>query len=139
MARLLSRDREVIVVAMGRGGPPEPEVAEWPPTPDELLALSRAGRHAASDYLEDAALAGVVTIGCRRAGGGLAGATAFSNVQEGVEAALRRSPELLVFDGSGAALPPVRDEPPRARRAGGARLATGYLNAYRSCSPTSSW
>ena len=32
------------------------------------------GRHAASDYLEDAALAGVDTIGCRRAGGGLAGA-----------------------------------------------------------------
>ena len=58
---------------MGRGGPPEPEVVETPPTVDELVALSRAGRHAASDHLEIAALAGVPTIGCRRAGGGLAG------------------------------------------------------------------
>ena len=39
-----------------------------------LLDLSREGRHAASDYLETAALTGLVTIGCRRAGGGLAGA-----------------------------------------------------------------
>ena len=44
------------------------------PTLERLLELSREGRHAASDYLETAALAGVVTIGCRRCGGGLAGA-----------------------------------------------------------------
>ena len=74
LARLLARDRDVVVVAMGRGGPPEPEVVEAPPTLDDLLALSRAGRHAASDHLETAALAGVPTIGCRRCGGGLAGA-----------------------------------------------------------------
>ena len=52
VARLLARDRDVVVVAMGRGGPPEPEVVEAPPTLDDLLELSRAGRHAASDYLE---------------------------------------------------------------------------------------
>ena len=79
-ARVLSERYDVVVVAMGRGGPAEPEVAETPPTIDDLLALSRSGRHAASDYLEDAALAGVVTIGCRRAGGGLAGAPFVSNV-----------------------------------------------------------
>jgi len=69
LARLLALDRDVIVVAMGRGGPPEPEVAEVRPTLERLLELSREGRHAASDYLETAALAGVVTIGCRRCGG----------------------------------------------------------------------
>src|SRR5256884_4390960 len=58
---------------------------------ESLLELSRAGRHAASDHLETAALAGVVTIGCRRCGGGLAGATTTSNVPAGIELALERS------------------------------------------------
>src|SRR5262249_51628720 len=70
LARLLARDRDLVVVAMGRGGPPEPELADVRPTVERLLELSRDGRHAASDYLETAALAGVVTVGCRRAGGG---------------------------------------------------------------------
>ena len=87
LARLLARDRDVVVVAMGRGGPAEPEVVETPPTVDELLALSRAGRHAASDHLEIAALSGVTTIGCRRAGGGFAGAVFSSNVAAGARLA----------------------------------------------------
>jgi cyclic 2,3-diphosphoglycerate synthetase len=133
VGRLLSRDRDVIAVAMGRGGPATPEVAESPPSLDELLALSRAGSHAASDYLEIAAIAGVVTIGCRRCGGGLAGAVATSNVQAGAELALQRGADFVVFDGSGAAIPPVATGKrvlvtstfdPQA-------LVTGYLNAYR--------
>ena len=133
IGRLLSRDRDVIAVAMGRGGPATPEVAQSPPSLDELLALSRAGSHAASDYLEIAAVAGVLTIGCRRCGGGLAGAVATSNVQAGVELALQRAADFVVFDGSGAAIPPVAAgkrvlvtstfDPPA--------LVTGYLNAYR--------
>src|SRR5207248_1542297 len=107
VARTLARTRDVVVVAMGRGGPPEPEVIAVPPTLESLLALSRAGRHAASDHLETAALAGVVTIGCRRAGGGLAGAVTDSNVVEGARLAAEREPDLVVFDGSGAAIPPV--------------------------------
>ncbi len=87
VARVLARDRRVVVVAMGRGGPAEPELVETPPTLDDLLALSRSGRHAASDHLEAAALAGVPAIGCRRAGGGLAGAPFGSNVLEGVQLA----------------------------------------------------
>src|SRR5438309_2087373 len=83
LARLLARDRDVVVVAMGRGGPPEPEVIDVPPSLDELVALSRSGRHAASDHLEVAALCGVPTIGCRRAGGGLAGSVFSSNVAAG--------------------------------------------------------
>ena len=132
-ARLLSADREVVVVAMGRGGPPEPQVAEVAPTVEDLLELSRGGAHAASDYLEDAALAGVVTVGCRRCGGGLAGATVTSNVLRGAELAREREPELVIFEGSGAALPPV--ETRRRVLVAGAHqspeLLTGYLNAYR--------
>jgi cyclic 2,3-diphosphoglycerate synthetase len=133
LARLLSRDREVVVVAMGRGGPPGPEVAEVRPTLERLLELSREGRHAASDYLETAALAGVVTIGCRRCGGGLAGSPGESNVLAGAALAADRAPDLVVFDGSGASIPPVEvgarvlvtsaSQPPE--------VATGYLNAYR--------
>src|SRR5438093_3173784 len=61
VARLLARDRDVLVVAMGRGGPAEPQIAAVPPTLETLLELSRAGEHAAADYLEIAALTGVVT------------------------------------------------------------------------------
>src|SRR3954452_18191806 len=41
VARLLARDREVVVVAMGRGGPAEPELAVVQPTLESLLELSR--------------------------------------------------------------------------------------------------
>jgi cyclic 2,3-diphosphoglycerate synthetase len=107
VARMLARDRDVVVVAMGRGGPPEPELVRTAPSVDELLARSRDGRHAASDHLELAALAGVVTVGCRRAGGGLAGAVTDSNVAAGAELARSLAPDVVVFDGSGAAIPPV--------------------------------
>jgi cyclic 2,3-diphosphoglycerate synthase len=130
VARVLSGDRRVVVVAMGRGGPAEPELVETPPTLDDLLELSRAGRHAASDHLEAAALAGVPAIGCRRAGGGLAGATFESNVLEGSRLAAQLEPELLVFDGSGAALPPV-DVDARILVTNGGHDARAGLNAYR--------
>ena len=130
VARTLARDLRVVVVAMGRGGPPEPEVIEVPPTLDSLVELSRSGRHAASDHLETAAIAGVVTIGCRRAGGGLAGAVTSSNVLEGARVAAERQPDLVVFDGSGAAIPPVAVDR-RILVVGPDQDATAYLNAYR--------
>jgi cyclic 2,3-diphosphoglycerate synthase len=133
VARLLARDRRVVVVAMGRGGPHAPTVARPGPALEELLELSRSGAHAASDYLEDAALARVETVGARRCGGGLAGAPFFSNVAAAAEVAASLEPELVVFEGSGAAIPPVAV----ARRiyvAAGAQSAeavAGYLGAYR--------
>jgi cyclic 2,3-diphosphoglycerate synthetase len=130
VARLLGRDRRVVVVAMGRGGPAEPELVETPPTLDDLLALSRSGRHAASDHLEAASLAGVPAVGCRRAGGGLAGAPFESNVLEGAQLAAQLDPELLVFDGSGAALPPVETDA-RILVTNAAHDARAGLNAYR--------
>ncbi|MGZ4418459.1 MAG: 2,3-diphosphoglycerate synthetase, partial [Gaiellaceae bacterium] len=130
VARLLARDRDVIVVAMGRGGPAEPQVAAVQPTLESLLDLSQAGHHAASDYLETAALTGVVTIGCRRAGGGLAGAVTTSNVLQGAALAAEREPDVVVFDGSGAAIPPI-DVDARILVSGRAHDPLAYLNAYR--------
>jgi cyclic 2,3-diphosphoglycerate synthetase len=133
LARLLSESRRVVVVAMGRGGPPGPEVVAVRPTVEELVALSRAGRHAASDHLETAALVGVETVGCRRCGGGLAGAPFASNVAEGAEVAAALSPELVIFDGSGAAIPPIATDRVLVAVAGHQQpaVAAGYLNAYR--------
>jgi cyclic 2,3-diphosphoglycerate synthase len=130
VARTLAKRLDVVVVAMGRGGPPEPELIDVAPTIDSLLALSRAGRHAASDHLETAALAGVRTIGCRRAGGGLAGAVTRSNVLEGARLAAEQRPDLVVFDGSGAAIPPVAVDR-RILVVGPGQDPTAYLNAYR--------
>jgi cyclic 2,3-diphosphoglycerate synthetase len=107
IARLLARERDVVVVAMGRGGPAQPELISVSPGVDDLVALSRAGRHAASDHLEVAALTGVPTVGCRRAGGGMAGAPFSSNVLEGARVAAALEPDVVVFDGSGAAIPPI--------------------------------
>ena len=130
VARLLSRDRDVVVVSMGRGGPAQPEIAAVQPTLASLLDLSRAGHHAASDYLETAALTGVVTVGCRRAGGGLAGAVMTSNVPEGAALAAERDPDVVVFDGSGAAIPPVQTDA-RILVSGTGHDPTAHLNAYR--------
>jgi cyclic 2,3-diphosphoglycerate synthase len=130
IARVLAADRRVVVVAMGRGGPPEPELVETPPTLDDLVALARAGRHAASDHLETAALAGVPTVGCRRAGGGLAGAPLADNVLEGAHVAASLDPDVIVFDGSGAALPPIATDA-RILVTNGAHDARAGLNAYR--------
>jgi cyclic 2,3-diphosphoglycerate synthase len=133
LARVASETKDVVVVSMGRGGPAEPEVIETRPDADELVARARAGAHAASDYLETAVVAGVVTVGCRRCGGGLAGGTWVSNVLEGLALAAARRPELVVCDGSGAALPPVAADARIlvASALQGADVVTGYLNAYR--------
>jgi cyclic 2,3-diphosphoglycerate synthetase len=134
VANRLAESRRVVVVAMGRGGPPEPEIVPVPPTVESLLELSRAGRHAASDHLETAIAAGVPTVGCRRCGGGLAGAVGISNVLEGVSLAATLDPELVLLDGSGAALPPV-DAGRRILVSSAAQpvdVAAGYLNAYRA-------
>lgn len=134
LARRAARSAEVVVVAMGRGGPVEPEVMHRRPTVEDLLALSRAGRHAASDHLETALLTGLPTIGCRRCGGGLAGAVGTSTVGDGARLAAAMDPELVIFDGSGAALPPV-DVGARLLVAAAhqdAAVLGGYLTPYRA-------
>lgn len=126
----------IVIVAMGRGGPTEPEVIpgrEQRIGVRELLEISRQGRHAASDYLEDAALSWVTTIGCRRCGGGLAGMPFVSNVVEGARIAETLACDLVLFEGSGAALPPVKAD--RVICVAGADqpddYLLGYLGTYR--------
>jgi cyclic 2,3-diphosphoglycerate synthetase len=97
-----------VIVSMGRGGPSVPRVADPGTGLDELLEMSRHGVHAASDYLEDAVLAGVPAVGCRRVGGGPGGGTGFTNFEEGLLLAQRQpGVDTLLFEGSGASIPPV--------------------------------
>jgi cyclic 2,3-diphosphoglycerate synthetase len=130
LASLLARERDVVIVAMGRGGPREPELVERRPTVDDLVALSRTGRHAASDHFELAAISGLPTIGCRRAGGGLAGQVFVSNVADGARLAAERAPDLVVFDSSGTAIPPVAVDR-RVLVVGPGHDVDSYLNTYR--------
>jgi len=99
------------VVAMGRGGPSRPEVL-LPPAGgidcDFLLGQLERGRHAASDYIEDALIAGVPTVGCRRCGAGMAGTPFVTNFREGTALAEELPVELLLLEGSGTAVPPVQ-------------------------------
>jgi cyclic 2,3-diphosphoglycerate synthase len=109
VARLAARrGLEPVIVAMGRGGPPEPTlVMAGTVGLDHLVRLAAEGLHAASDYLEDAITTGVTTVGARRAGGGLAGAPYTSNVREAAELAASLTPGLVILEGSGAAIPPI--------------------------------
>ena len=107
---LAAQGRPPVLITMGRGGPGEPETIE-PASGSldvaSLLARVEDGHHAASDHVEDALTSGVTTIGTRRAGGGLAGTPASSTFLAGVEIANARSESILIFEGSGTAIPPV--------------------------------
>lgn len=96
-----------VIVSMGRGGPAEPQLAGADTALDALMQIAAEGRHAASDYLEDAALARVPSVGSRRVGGGLAGEPFESNFLAGAALAASLSPAALVFEGSGSCIPPV--------------------------------
>jgi len=104
-----SRGRDPLIVAVGRGGPEPPRLIEAHTHIDAkfLLEMSGAGFHAASDYVEDALTSGVTTIGCVRVGGGLAGATVYSNVTEAARMAEARREDLVIFEGSGASFPDI--------------------------------
>jgi cyclic 2,3-diphosphoglycerate synthase len=108
---LANRGWKPVIVAMGRGGPAEPDVLrgdELSLEPKDLLSLADSGKHAASDYVEDALLGRVPTVGCRRCGGGLAGGVEVSNVHTGVELANDLGGNILILEGSGSAIPPVQ-------------------------------
>ncbi|MGH2572012.1 MAG: 2,3-diphosphoglycerate synthetase [Actinomycetota bacterium] len=108
VARLAAAGGRPIVVAMGRGGPPWPVVARpGALTVEALLATADRDEHAASDYLEDALTSGVTTVGARRCGGGLAGRPFVTNVAEAAARAVELGADLVVLEGSGAAVPTV--------------------------------
>jgi cyclic 2,3-diphosphoglycerate synthetase len=136
LARLLAaRGTPPVIIAMGRGGPAEPELvdpATFDLSPKGLVELALSGRHAASDHLEDALTAGVVTIGTRRCGGGMAGAPADSTFADGVSLANARPERLFLLEGSGQAIPPVHaDATICVVPADGIRAVTEGLGPYR--------
>jgi len=129
--RLKAAGRDVVILAMGRGGPAEPELIRGDQvalTTGDLLELAAAGKHASSDNYEDAVMSRVTTVGCRRCGGGMAGETFFSNVPQGAELADSLGKELLVLEGSGAAIPPVSSD--AAILVIGAAQGAGYVRDF---------
>ena len=128
--------RRVVIVTMGRGGPPDPVVlraGEFEPSGTGLSRLAELGLHAASDYAEDALLARVDTVGTRRCGGGLAGEPFDDNFHLGVSVAEALEPDLLIFEGSGTAVPPARAGATVLVAPGSIdpEFLLGYLGPYR--------
>lgn len=129
--RLKASGLDIVVLAMGRGGPAEPELIrgdEVALTTPDLLELAAQGKHASSDNYEDAVMSRVTTVGCRRCGGGLAGETFFSNVPQGARLADSLGKQLMVLEGSGAAIPPVHADASVLLVA--AHRGTGYVSDY---------
>jgi cyclic 2,3-diphosphoglycerate synthetase len=128
---LKAAGHDLVVLAMGRGGPAEPELIRGDQvelTTEDLLSLAAEGKHASSDNFEDAVMSRVTTVGCRRCGGGMAGETFFSNVPGGVELADSLGKGLLVAEGSGAAIPPVAFD--ACLLVVGARKGVSYVQDY---------
>ena len=102
---------DVLIVAMGRGGPKDPQLLRGEDidiNPQYLLSLSSKGLHASSDYIEDAMMSRITTIGCRRCGGGFGGKVFLSNVSEGAKLADSLNPDVIILEGSGASVPEVQ-------------------------------
>ncbi len=113
-SRLIEKNKyNPCVVAMGRGGPEKPELVRgdlMEITPEFLMEQSEKGVHAASDHWEDALMSRVLTIGCRRCGGGLSGEVFMTNMKEGAKIANEQDKDLIIFEGSGAAIPPIKTD-----------------------------
>jgi cyclic 2,3-diphosphoglycerate synthetase len=103
-----------LIVTMGRGGPADPVFVPGgaiDQNPRTLLAMAEDGLHAASDYVEDALFTGLPSIGAWRCGGGLLGQAGPNAVRKALDLAKQKASELgcdlLIFEGSGASIPPV--------------------------------
>lgn len=114
VSRLIDKNGyEPCVIAMGRGGPEEPEIVhgeELEITAEYLLEQSEKGIHAASDHWEDALMSRILTIGCRRCGGGMAGEVYLTNMKQGAKLANKVDSKFAIFEGSGAAIPPIKTD-----------------------------
>lgn len=112
VSRLIDKNGyEPCVIAMGRGGPEEPEIVhgeELEINAEFLLEQSEKGVHAASDHWEDALMSRILTIGCRRCGGGMAGEVFLTNMKKGAKLANEVESKFAIFEGSGAAIPPIK-------------------------------
>ena len=137
IARLFKKNAlDVLIVAMCRGGPKDPQLLRGEEiiiSPQYLLSLSSKGLHASSDYIEDAMMSRITTIGCRRCGGGFGGKVFLSNVSEGAKLADSLNPDVIILEGSGASVPEVQTF--KTICVVGANQnwdeITGYLGIYR--------
>lgn len=113
-ARLIDKNGyNPCIVAMGRGGPEVPEIVHGDKieiTPEYLMEQSDKGVHAASDHWEDALMSRVLTIGCRRCGGGMVGEVFITNMKRGAELANDVEADFVIIEGSGAAIPPIKTD-----------------------------
>ncbi|WP_414468959.1 2,3-diphosphoglycerate synthetase [Methanobacterium sp. ACI-7] len=113
-ARLIhNRNYNPCIVAMGRGGPEHPEIVRGDKikiTAEYLMEQSNKGVHAASDHWEDALMSRILTIGCRRCGGGLAGDVFITNMKRGAQLANEVDSDFVIMEGSGAAVPPIKTD-----------------------------
>jgi cyclic 2,3-diphosphoglycerate synthetase len=127
--------RRPLMVAMGRGGPEEPVVLAEGAALDaaRLLEIADGGGHAASDCYEDAVTTGAAAVGARRAGGGLAGGVAYSNLDAALRAAASVPHDTVVLEGSGAAIPPAHADATAlvVPATADPELISGYLGPYR--------
>ena len=112
VSRLIDKNGyDPCVIAMGRGGPEEPEIVHGEKleiSAEFLLEQSEKGIHAASDHWEDALMSRILTIGCRRCGGGMAGEVFLTNMKKGAKLANEVNSKFAIFEGSGAAIPPIK-------------------------------
>ncbi|OEC98715.1 MULTISPECIES: 2,3-diphosphoglycerate synthetase [Methanobrevibacter] len=137
VSRLIDKNNyEPCVIAMGRGGPSEPEIVhgeELEITSKFLLEQSEKGIHAASDHWEDALMSRILTIGCRRCGGGMAGEVFLTNMKKGAKLANEVDSKLAIFEGSGAAIPPIKTDKKITLVGANQPIetVTGYFGPYR--------
>ncbi|MDZ7836617.1 MAG: 2,3-diphosphoglycerate synthetase [Actinomycetota bacterium] len=111
--QMVKNNIDVCVLAMGRGGPAQPQVIKGGDvkiTPEFLLDLSQKGLHASSDYLEDALMSSITTVGCRRCGGGFGGKIFLTNIKQGIKEVEQIDPHLAIVEGSGASVPDVKTD-----------------------------
>lgn len=131
---LQRRGVKAAVLAMGRGGPPQPQLlVDEELTPDFLLGEAEKGKHAASDHYEDFLVTGVPTVGCRRCGGGMAGEAFVSNCVQGARLIQSLPVDGIIVEGSGACVPPVETHACICVTSAGGNLeeSLGFLGPYR--------
>ncbi len=101
------------VIKAARGGPEEPTPLfgeELELSPEFLLKVADSGKHAASDYYQEALLAGITTIGARRCGGGMVGKPFYSTEVEAVKLANTLPIDFIIVEGSGTTVPAVLND-----------------------------
>lgn len=102
------------IITLSRGGPNKPIIVRGDQIKVDLnylLDIDAQGMHASSDCFEDALTAQVPTFGCRRCGGGFAGKSMVTVLDEGVKMAEKSDfVKSVILEGSGATVPEIKTD-----------------------------